>query len=80
MTIEITALKRVPETAKGLVRDIRVRWALEEAGLPYTVRKLDMRMELIERFTAHSTVPAVFEKQNRPFAGLGDRRLELVDV
>jgi glutathione S-transferase len=46
MTIEITALKRVPETAKGLVRDIRVRWALEEAGLPYTVRKLDMRMDL----------------------------------
>ena len=46
MTIEITARKNVPETAKGLVRDIRVRWALEEAGLPYTVRKLDMRMDL----------------------------------
>lgn len=46
MTIEITALKSVPEGAKGLVRDIRVRWALEEAGLPYTVRKLDMRMDL----------------------------------
>ncbi|MGZ3270161.1 MAG: glutathione S-transferase family protein [Croceibacterium sp.] len=44
--IEITALKSVPEPAKGLVRDIRVRWALEEAGLPYAVRKLDMRMDL----------------------------------
>jgi glutathione S-transferase len=46
MTIEITALRSVPEGAKGLVRDIRVRWAPEEAGLPYTVRKLDMRMDL----------------------------------
>jgi glutathione S-transferase len=46
MAIEITALKSVPEPAKGLVRDIRVRWALEEAGQPYTVRKLDMRMDL----------------------------------
>ena len=46
MTIEITALRSVPDGAKGLVRDIRVRWALEEAGLPYTVRKLDMRMDL----------------------------------
>ncbi|MGZ3171673.1 MAG: glutathione S-transferase family protein [Croceibacterium sp.] len=44
--IEITALKSVPEPAKGLVRDIRVRWALEEARLPYAVRKLDMRMDL----------------------------------
>jgi glutathione S-transferase len=46
MTIEITALKSVPAPAKGLVRDIRVRWALEEAGLPYSVRPLDMRMDL----------------------------------
>jgi glutathione S-transferase len=46
MTIEITALRSVPEGAKGLVRDIRVRWALEEAGLPYSVRKMDMRYDL----------------------------------
>ena len=44
--IEITALRSVPEGAKGLVRDIRVRWALEEAGLPYSVRKFDMRWDL----------------------------------
>jgi glutathione S-transferase len=44
--IEITALRSVPDGAKGLVRDIRVRWALEEAGLSYTVRKLDMRWDL----------------------------------
>ena len=46
MTVQITALKWVPEGARGLVRDIRVRWALEEAGIPYTVDKLDMRMDL----------------------------------
>jgi glutathione S-transferase len=33
--ITITAFKRVPDFARGLVRDLRVRWALEEAGLPY---------------------------------------------
>ncbi len=31
------AFNQVPPFAKGLVRDLRVRWALEEAGLPYEV-------------------------------------------
>ena len=38
--IEITAFKWVPPFAEGLVRDLRVRWALEEAGLDYRVRLL----------------------------------------
>jgi glutathione S-transferase len=38
--IEITAFKWVPDFATGLVRDLRVRWALEEAGLDYRVRLL----------------------------------------
>jgi glutathione S-transferase len=38
--IEITAFRWVPEFAQGLVRDLRVRWALEEAGLDYRVRLL----------------------------------------
>jgi len=33
--IVVTAFKWVPPFAKGLVRDLRVRWALEEAGLAY---------------------------------------------
>ena len=33
--IEITAFAWVPEFAQGVVRDLRVRWALEEAGLDY---------------------------------------------
>jgi len=35
--IEITAFRWVPEFAQGLVRDLRVRWALEEAGLDYVI-------------------------------------------
>src|SRR5215213_5091085 len=38
--IEITAFRWVPEFAAGLVRDLRVRWALEEVGLDYRVRLL----------------------------------------
>ena len=36
--IEVTALAWVPPFARGFVRDLRVRWALEEIGLPYRVR------------------------------------------
>ena len=39
-SIRITAFKWVPPFAQGLVRDLRVRWALEEAGLPYTEKLL----------------------------------------
>lgn len=38
--IEITALCWVPAPAQGMVKDLRVRWALEEAGLDYRVRLL----------------------------------------
>jgi glutathione S-transferase len=38
MTITITAWERSPDGGKGLARDTRVRWALEEAGQPYEVR------------------------------------------
>jgi glutathione S-transferase len=38
--ITISAFKWVPDFAKGYVRDLRVRWALEEAGLPYRTRLL----------------------------------------
>ncbi len=38
MSIVITAFERSPDGGKGLARDTRVRWALEEAGLPYQVR------------------------------------------
>ena len=40
-TAEITAFRWVPDFAAGLVRDLRIRWALEEIGRPYRVRLLD---------------------------------------
>jgi len=39
--ITISAFSHVPDVAKGLVRDLRVRWALEEARLAYEVRLLE---------------------------------------
>jgi glutathione S-transferase len=39
--ITISAFRWVPETARGQVRDLRVRWALEEAGLAYRTRLLE---------------------------------------
>ena len=39
----ITAFERSPEGGKGLARDTRVRWALEEVGQPYEVRLVSFR-------------------------------------
>lgn len=40
MTATITAFEQSPDGGKGLARDMRVRWALEEVGQPYEVRLL----------------------------------------
>ncbi len=39
----ITAFEQSPDRGKGLARDMRVRWALEEVGQPYDVRLLSFR-------------------------------------
>jgi glutathione S-transferase len=43
MTITITAFERSPDRGRGLARDMRVRWALEEVGQPYDVRLLSFK-------------------------------------
>src|SRR5258707_9435915 len=43
MTPTITAFERSPDRGKGLARDMRVRWALEEVGQPYEVRLVSFR-------------------------------------
>jgi glutathione S-transferase len=43
MTITITAFERSPDRGRGLARDMRVRWALEEVGQPYDVRFLSFQ-------------------------------------
>jgi len=42
MSIIITAFERSPDRGRGLARDMRVRWALEEVGQPYDVRLLSL--------------------------------------
>jgi glutathione S-transferase len=43
MTITITAFEHSPDGGRGLARDTRVRWALEEVGRPYEVRLVSFR-------------------------------------
>ena len=43
MTITITAFERSPDGGKGLARDTRLRWALEEVGQGYEVRLVSPR-------------------------------------
>jgi glutathione S-transferase len=52
MTIELSAFNWVPPFAQGLVRDLRVRWALEEAGLAYDPMLLAQGEQKSERYLA----------------------------
>jgi glutathione S-transferase len=47
----LTTFDWVPEMPRGYVRDIRVRWALEEAGLPYRVNSVPFRPRGAEHFS-----------------------------
>ncbi|MEO6151684.1 MAG: glutathione S-transferase family protein [Croceibacterium sp.] len=46
----LTTFDWVPEMPRGYVRDLRVRWALEEAGLPYRVKSVPFRERTSEHF------------------------------
>jgi glutathione S-transferase len=46
----LTTFDWVPEMPRGYVRDLRVRWALEEAGLPYRVESVPFRDRKPEHF------------------------------
>jgi len=48
----LTTYDWVPEPPRGLVRDLRVRWALEEAGLAYRVESTPFRDRGAEHFAA----------------------------
>jgi len=48
--IKVTSLKSVPDFAKGLVRDIRVRWTLEELELPYEENLVTMAEKNTEAY------------------------------
>ena len=46
----LTTFDWVPDMPRGFVRDLRVRWALEEAGLPYRVESVSFRDRKAEHF------------------------------
>lgn len=50
--ITISAFRSVPPFAQGLVRDLRVRWALEEAGLPYEAKLIDPSVQASAEYRA----------------------------
>ena len=61
----VTAFRWVPPFAQGLVRDLRVRWALEEAGLRYEERLIgpeDQNSEAYRRLQPFGQVP-VYEEE-----------------
>ena len=43
----ITAFEQSPDGGKGLARDTRVRWALEEVGQPYEVRLVSFILDMV---------------------------------
>jgi glutathione S-transferase len=60
--LKVSALRWVPPFAQGLVRDLRVRWALEEVGQPYDVRIVgpeDQKGEEYRKLQPFGQVPAV---------------------
>jgi len=59
---KVSAFRWVPPFAQGLVRDLRVRWALEEAGQPYEQRLLtrdDQKSEEYRRLQPFGQVPSL---------------------
>ncbi len=60
--IRLTAFRWVPPFAQGLVRDLRPRWALEEAGIPYEVHLIgpaDQKSESYRKLQPFGQVPVL---------------------
>ncbi len=90
-TIEISAFRWVPPFAAGLVRDLRIRWALEEIGRDYSVRLLDAMNPRPEEYFAEQPfgqVPVYRDSEVQLFEsgailihlGMGDERLLPADT
>jgi glutathione S-transferase len=68
--IRVTAFRWVPPFAHGLVRDLRVRWALEEAGLPYEEHLIGPDDQKSDRYRAlqpFGQVPVLEEDDDAMF-------------
>jgi glutathione S-transferase len=70
MSIQVSAFRWVPPFAQGYVRDLRVRWALEEAGLPYKATLIDPQIQRSGSYRAwqpFGQVPAYKDDQVEMF-------------
>lgn len=68
--ITVSAFEWVPDFAKGLVRDLPVRWALEEAGIPYQTKTIDLEVKQSPEYKSwqpFGQVPAFDDGQIRMF-------------
>jgi glutathione S-transferase len=68
MTITITAFERSPDGGKGLARDTRVRWALEEVGQPYQVRLVSFAAMKEPAHLAHNPFGQIPTFEDGPLA------------
>ncbi len=68
--VTISAFKWVPDFARGFVRDLRLRWALEEAGIPYEVELIDaeiQKTDLYRQWQPFGQVPAYRDDEVKLF-------------
>src|SRR3546814_4270525 len=68
--ITVTAFRWVPPLAQGLVRDLRVRWALEEAGIPYREKLIGTKDQASSEYRGwqpFGQVPAIEDGELRLF-------------
>ena len=70
----VTAFDWVPDFAKGLVRDLRVRWAFEEIGAPYAVEKFGAANPRPDDYVELAAVRAGARVPRRRCRDLRDRR------
>ena len=81
IVLTLYAFRWVPPFAQGLVRDLRVRWALEEAGLPYSTVLLDFEETKTDCYRAlqpFSQVPAI-EAEGMPTFESGAIALQIAE-
>lgn len=68
MNAIVSAYAWVPDVARGFVRDLRVRWALEEAGLGYDAKKIQLEDKTAYRaWQPFGQVPAYADGQVEMF-------------
>ena len=78
----LTVFDWVPEIVRGLVRDLRVRWAFEELGQPYAVEKVQARGPKPEGYVARQPfeqVPALTDGDLQLFDNLLQNSLRYTD-